>query len=308
MLFQSYAPAPPLSEFVEDFWLYDDYIQPHFKERILPCGTMELVINLRDNEFRIYDATQPEGFKRFSGAMLSGTYAGFFVIDTEEDASVLGVHFRPGGAFPFLGLPAGELCDAHVDLETLWGRSAVDLRERLCVASTPLQRFHHMENALLDHLFRPPEHHYAVSIALGAIERSDVAPTVREIARSIGLSERRFIQVFTAEVGLTPKVFYRVQRFHRILACVQQNIAPDWSRLAVECGYYDQSHLIRDFVAFSGFSPADYLRQQNYLRQKGVHIKRGHLPLSESKVNLFQYETPAQQHNIDKSSQVVIVD
>src|SRR5918998_6059331 len=118
-----YPPAPPLLDFVEDFWLYDGYTPPHSNERILPSGTLELVVNLREDELRIYDAVRPGRCRRFPGAVVSGAYGGFFVSDTAEEASIMGVHFRPGGAFPFLGLPAGELYEAHVDLETLWGRS-----------------------------------------------------------------------------------------------------------------------------------------------------------------------------------------
>ncbi len=260
MLYRSYTPALPLRDFVDDFWLYDDYTPLHCKERILPSGTIELVINLRDNELRIYDAVHPERCKRFSGALVSGAYGGFFVIDTAEEASVMGVHFRAGGAFPFLGLPAGDLSDVHVDLETLWGRSAVELRERLWVASTPVERFCLLEEALVAHLFRPLEHHYAVPMALKAFGHTDTRAT---------------------EVGLSPKRFCRVQRFHRALALARQNTAPDWAQLAVDGGYCDQSHLIRDFLAFSGFSPTDYLRQQHALRQRGVHLKRNHLPLAE---------------------------
>ena len=57
--------------------------------------------------------------------------------------------------------------------------------------------------------------------------------------------------------------------------------ARDWARLALEWGYFNQSYLIRDFLMFSGFSPSDYLRRRNYLRQHGVHIKRNHLPLAD---------------------------
>jgi AraC-like DNA-binding protein len=281
MLHLSYTPVSPLLDFVEDFWLYDGYTQPHFKERILPSGTIELVINLRDDELRIYDAAQPERCNRFSGSLVSGAYGGFFVIDTAEEVSIMGVHFKPGGAFPFLGLPAGELADAHVNLETLWGRSAVELRERLCDAATPTERFRLLEEALVAHLFRPLEHHYAVPTALDAFRQRDGCATVRDTAQRIGLSQRRFIQVFTEEIGLTPKLFSRVQRFQRAVALVRQTTAPDWARLAVNCGYFDQSHLIRDFLMFSGFSPMDYLRWQNHLRQQGVHIKRNHLPISQ---------------------------
>lgn len=281
MLFRSYIPSLPLRDFVSDFWLYDGYTPPHRRERILPSGTIELVINLREDELRIYGADLYEPCKRLSGALVSGAYGGFFGSDTVEEASIMGAHFRPGGAFPFLGLPAGELSDTHLDLETLWGRSAVELRERLCGAVTPAERFRLLEEALMARLSRPPEHHYAVSTALEFFAQMDARVTIQEMTRRIGLSQRRFIQVFASEVGMTPKVFSRVQRFHRALALARRDAAPDWARLAVDCGYFDQSHLIRDFLAFSGFSPADYLRHQSRLRQQGLHIKRHHLPLVE---------------------------
>jgi AraC-like DNA-binding protein len=99
-------------------------------------------------------------------------------------------------------------------------------------------------------------------------------------AVGVGLSQRRFIEVFKTEVGLTPKLLHRVQRFQRVLALARRATAPDWSRLALDCGYFDQSHLIRDFVAFSGFSPAEFLRHQQVLQRRGIHLKRNHLPLA----------------------------
>ncbi len=94
MLYRSYTPASPLADFIEDCWLYDDYRPAHLRQRILPSGTTELGINLRDNEFRIYDRVRPGLCERFSGEIVSGTYERFFVIDTAEETSVLGVHTR----------------------------------------------------------------------------------------------------------------------------------------------------------------------------------------------------------------------
>src|SRR5215216_5685988 len=202
MFYRTHTPAPPLRDFIERFWLCSD-APAHRTERILPSGTFELVVNLREDEIRIYDPAQPDRVRRLSGAAVSGTYGSFFLIDTLQHAAILGVHFRPGGAFPFLGLPAGELADAHVDLETLWGAPAVELRERLCAAATPEERFSLMEGALLARLRRPPEHHAAVPVALDAFEQTGADVRVREVAGRVGLSQRRFIQVFAAEVGLT---------------------------------------------------------------------------------------------------------
>ena len=238
------------------------------------------MINLQDNELRIYDAARIDSCKRFSGALVSGTYSRSFVTDTAEERSVMGVHFKPAGAFPFLGVPADELADTHVDLEMLWGQSARELRERLCEAPTPVKRFQILEDVLSAHLFRPLEHHHAVSTTLDEFGRLGTRPMVREMAKEIELSQRRFIRVFAAEVGLTPKLFGRIQRFQKAVSLASaSNAVPDWPQLALNCGYFDQSHLIGDFVEFSSLTPSEYIAQLRHLDQHKVRRKRNHVPL-----------------------------
>jgi transcriptional regulator GlxA family with amidase domain len=192
----------------------------------------------------------------------------------------MGVHFRPGGAFPFLGVSPAELSDRHLNLEALWGKFAVELRERLCEARTAAERFSIMEKTLYTHLSRPLEHHYVVSAALDAFEKTGARLMVREMAKQIGISQRCLIQVFANEVGITPKLFSRIQRFQRAVAVTNQSsAAPDWAQLAATCGYFDQAHLIDDFVAFSGFTPTAYVQQLHTLHAQGAHRKRNHLPL-----------------------------
>jgi AraC-like DNA-binding protein len=280
MPYHSWAPAAPLGNFIDDVWLYRGDRPAHRKERIVPSGTTELVINLRDDEFRIYDRRRPGVCERFSGAMVSGPYRRFFVIDTVEDTAVLGVHFKPGGALPFFGRPLCELVDTHVDLETLWGRSVRGLRDEVRAARTPLETFHVVETELRARLSAPAVRNRAVRFALDALG-GPRPTTVGSVCDRVGLSRRRFIEVFKTEVGLTPKRFHRMQRFQRLLALARRNPAPDWSRLGLDCGFFDQSHLIRDFVEFSGFSPADFFRHHEAIRRRGVHLKRHHLPLAD---------------------------
>ena len=270
--YQFTTPRHPLSCFVERFWQFSD-APSHRKERIVPSGTFELVFNLHEDELRIYDSRQPDCCRRFTGAVVSGTYREPFVIDTREHASIIGVHFRPGGAFPFLGAAASEVCDMHVDLASLWGSSAVALRERLCAAGTAVERFRLLEEALMAHRFRPLDSHAAVRFALAAFERGDTRLGVREVAQEAGLSQRRFIQVFAREVGMSPKLFCRVRRFQQALAFARQSTAPDWGLLAQESGYFDQSHLIHDFRTFSGFSPAEYVRRRS------DRVLQNHIPV-----------------------------
>src|SRR5262249_32741234 len=199
MLYGYYALGSPLAEFVEDFWLYDDYRPRHLRERILPSGTVELVINLRDDELRIYDRVRPGVCERFSGAIVSGTYDRFFVIDTAEEASLLGVHFKPGGAFPFFCLPVSELIDAHVDLETVWGRSGRELREPLRNTTCPIDKFRAVEATLVERLSGISTRGAVVQFALDALSRAHAA-TVHDVMERVGLSHRRFVEVFKAQV------------------------------------------------------------------------------------------------------------
>jgi AraC-like DNA-binding protein len=258
-IFNFYQPKPPLSKFVDCFWLYDGHATPQI-ERILPTGTFELAINLRQNELSFYDA-ELKNCSRYKGAVVSGAHGRSFVPTPAEDILIIGVHFKPGGAFPFLGFPAGDLADTHVDLETLWGSSAAQLRERLCEASTSHNRFHVLEQVLLDHLRHRVEQHYAVLAALEMFGNNQ-AWTVRDAAKHIGLSQRRFIQIFKAEVGITPKLFSRIQRFQQTRTLIRQTASVNWASLALDVGYFDQSHLIREFLEFSGQSPANYLQRQ----------------------------------------------
>ena len=256
-IFNFCKPKPPLTEFVDSFWLYKGQHPQHTTERILPTGTFELVINLRQNELRFYDGERRENCSRFSGAVVSGAHGHGFT--PAEETSIIGVHFKPGGAFPFLGLPAGELADTHVDLETLWGPSAVRLREHLYEARTSAERFRLLQEALLTRLSDRVETHYATSAAIEMFGTHQARPTVREAAKYLGLSQRRFIEVFKAEVGITPKLFSRIQRFQQTRTFIQQNLSPNWATVALDLGYFDQSHLIREFLEFSGFSPTEYL-------------------------------------------------
>jgi AraC-like DNA-binding protein len=258
VLVRQHIPAPPLSDFVELLWLYQGYSQPHDKERLLPDGSMELVVNLNEDETRVYDRRDPSRFQTTRGALLVGVQSEFFVLDTAEQNSVIGAHFKAGGAFPFFKMPAGEFHNQHLSLDLLWGTSARDMRDRLLEAPTPEGKFQIFEACLLAHASKPLLRHPAVNFALNEFGDLQGAPSIAQVTSQIGLSSRRFIDVFNDQVGLTPKLFCRVQRFQKVLRRIGMGREVDWSDIALDCGYFDQAHLIHDFRAFSGLSPTAY--------------------------------------------------
>lgn len=134
MIMCNYIPQPPLSDFVALFWLYEGDDPPHAKERLLPTGTMELVINLRDDTLRVYDWLKTDQLQSFRDALICGPHSECFAIDTVTSQDViLGVHFKSGGAFPFFNLPASELHNTHVSLDTLRSELAI---HRLCLPTS----------------------------------------------------------------------------------------------------------------------------------------------------------------------------
>lgn len=273
MQFFTHIPQPPLSGFVELFWFYDGYFPgSHKKERLLPDGSVELVINLKEDEARIYDRENLDKYTRLPGALLCGPHSSFFVIDTAQQDSVVGVHFKPGGAFPFFEMPVSELHNLHVSLEDLWGREAGLLRQRLLESQTPEKKFQVLEECLLAQAFRPLVRHRAVDCALALFRNIHTAPAMTELADQIGISSRRFIQLFSNEVGLRPKAFARVRRFQQVLQNIRTGAEFSWADMAASCGYYDQAHFIHDFKEFSGINPTTYLAQKTqHLNHVPIH-------------------------------------
>lgn len=169
---------------------------------------------------------------------------------------------------------ASELADAHTDPGNLWGRAACDLRERLYAATTPRQRFHIMERALIASMGRARKVHPGVQTVFEMFGPASTHASVGCV-RDVGLCQRRVIQLFATQVGLTPKRLCRVLRFQRARA-LAEGIGPqdpcgeelradtsevEWAQLASMCGYCDQSHLIHEFRQLSGLTPTEYLLQ-----------------------------------------------
>jgi AraC-like DNA-binding protein len=257
-----YRPPAPLSAYVDLIWYYTGFARGHTRERLLPTGTSELVINLHEDEVRTYDPDNLGRCIRHPGSVVVGIHNRYFVLDTAEQVNVIGVHFKPGGAFPFLAPPADEFRNSHVDLEAIWGLETRQLREQLLAAATPDGKFAILEKTLLVRLRRAPEPHAAVLHALHCIDGAPHLHTIGRLTERLGLRPKRFIQLFTQQVGLTPKLYCRVQRFQRAIQGVQRQQRVDWAGVAAACGYYDQAHFIRDFRAFSGLNPNAYLGQR----------------------------------------------
>ena len=244
-VFKHYVPGKPLSEFVALFWYAEGHDMPYSKERVLPEGVVELVIQL--------------GSPRLSDSGIWGPRSKSVIIERTAQDRLLGIHFQTAGAFPFLGFPLWDLHNLGITLAELWGEQRAS--RLLCVlhdATSVEMKFRVLERWLMENANCALEHHAAVAFALREFHRSP-SRSGAEIADPVGYSQRRFIELFRNEVGITPKRFSRLCRFRKVISALQGQTTADWIDVAVSGGYFDQSHLIHEFREFSGLTPKEYL-------------------------------------------------
>ena len=275
MRYRHRVPRPPLDSFIESIWVYQDDPRPHALERILPTGAAQLIVNLKEDQTRLYDPEFPHRSVATSGSVLSGVQSRFQVIDTSEQEYVAGVAFKPGGTLPFMRMPAHEASDTDVPLESLWGpHRTATLRERLLEGNDIDSTLDALE-AVLQEMWRPPGLHPAVDYALAAFDRAPLTTSIAKVTDAIGLSAKRFIERFKVEVGLTPKRYCRIRRFQRALTLANRGRQVEWTRVALDCGYFDQAHFIHDFRGFAGLTPTGYQSARTVFQNHVTFLQSG---------------------------------
>lgn len=268
--YTTYRPRSPLSQFVEFLWFREGDHLPQSQSRLLPIGSMELVINLHEDRIPLFDRQSRAECGSTNGTMICGTHSEGYIIRIDSKISVIGVHFKPGGSTSFLGLPARELYNQRVGLDELWQGRAAELRDRLIAAATLENRFLILEQFLLMMMHLPDRttflqnhRHPVVDFALREFRQMPI-PSVSAVTNQIGCSARHFNQLFRDQVGLTPKLFCRVRRLRQVLYLLAGKEHVDWADLAFICGYFDQAHLIHDFRSLAGCTPTEYLAQRGF--------------------------------------------
>jgi AraC-like DNA-binding protein len=168
------------------------------------------------------------------------------------------VRFKPGAAGVFLGVPLHALTDQRADIDRLWGRGEADrLADGLWTSElSDRQRIGLIEKQLVQRLAgRDASADALVRRALSALEASNGGLRIEALAAQLGVSRQHMAARFRDQVGLPPKLYARICRFRRATSALKAAATPDWAQLALDCGYFDQSHLIHDFQEFAADAP-----------------------------------------------------
>lgn len=262
---RSYAVAPALAGCVSHVLHCRERVAAGYelREHVLPDGAVHLVFNLGDPP----SAGESGGGLRVEAIGASAAPA---LVRLRGRIDGWSVTLRPGAAAALLGVPAGEIAGTAVPLDALWRQDADALIERMAEAADDAERHALLQRALLRRLARRPhpvrrEPQAAALHAVRAIAATGGRGRVADLARAMGLSERRLQQLFQAQVGLTPRQWSRLVRLHDCLRALRRAAAcahpPAWAELAAGHGFFDQSHLVNEFRALAGLTPGEFVRR-----------------------------------------------
>lgn len=251
--FRLISPAPALAPYIRYYWiLQDDALRP-VSERTLPIGCVQLVFH-RGKQLLTAQTSelQPQAF-------VCGQSFGFSDVVSTGEIEMITVVFQPYAARAFLRIPLHLFFDRTIPADAVEDPELALLSRRIADAPDHNHCIRLIEDFFFRRLTTCP--HYNLKRMSAVLDEINLHPQVNIAALSDAacLSNKQLGRVFADYVGTTPKDFLRIVRLQRALYALQQNPGLSFVQLAYECGFSDQSHMIKEFKLFSGYTPAEYL-------------------------------------------------
>src|SRR5579883_1125844 len=253
-MYQLSQPHPALAPHIESYWFVfaETGEAVELSVDVFVDLRADLVFNFQAPYTRAIVGKRP---RRISASNLDAQRIHPIRIEQRGDVRIGGVRFHVGGLAPFVPTPVDRWSNRVVPIESVFGEDVIALENQMRAAGTDRQA----QTASLDAFFlsrlapgkqQPLVHELKVEIeAEGGLER------VAELCARAGISQRHLDRLFRSHLGFNPKTFARVVRFQRALGRLRGDPGCTLAELAAECGYYDQSHFVREFRTFAGTAP-----------------------------------------------------
>lgn len=252
------APSPELAGVVSELIGYRELVAGYSRHTEAASLIVPLVISFGE-AFAIGLSRPPNDNDRF-GSFASGLHAGPVTINSYGRSCCVQVNFPPLGAWRFFAIPLRELSDRMVALDDVLGAAGRALRDRLGSESDWHRRLDIVERFVIDKMRKGPTVAPEVQAALNGIAASGGRARMATLAADVGWSRKHLANRFADQIGLGPKTVSRIVRFNRTASLARCAPDVDWAGLALDCGYADQAHLVREFRELSGTTPTELHR------------------------------------------------
>lgn len=273
MIFSSIAPSPSLRELVRDYLIAHfrfDPGKPIPHKRYAPKPEQGITFFVRGRP-RIVDPLRDE--VRVAPAVgIFGQQMKRCDVHLAPEFLMFRVHFEPGALFRALNIPLYEFGEDYFDGELVLGREVHDVSERLATARSYTEMVEAVEAYLVRSIARAAQPVLPVDRAAARLTADPLRVSLDGLARQACLSPRQLNRKFTERIGVGPKLYSRLVRFHRAYLFKVAHPTTAWPTVALQCGYTDYQHMVRDFKQFTNATPTAWLREdrgspENALRE-----------------------------------------
>lgn len=250
--FRVIQPSPLLAPYVKNYWLLKTASDSATLARTVPTGMLSLIFHRGNRLLSIHDNDlHPRAF-------LTGQEKTFADLEYIGQVDMISVVFHPAGVRAFFDLPINQIYNQRVTAGDIEDRELDGLEYSLTSTEDDDLCIMLIEQFLLKRLSRLAEH---TLLRLDAtIRQINLGQTdVALLADKACLGRKQFQRIFSEYVGANPKEYARTIRFQRALHILETAPETTLVALAYDCGYFDQSHLIKEFRALSGYTPSEYL-------------------------------------------------
>jgi AraC-like DNA-binding protein len=231
------------------------------RRREVPSCAIPLIINFGET-FRLFDPSRPSVGPRSIGTFVAGMYDSFVVVESCGESRAIQVNFTPIGARLFLQVPLRELANRTLSLDDLFGDRASRVVDALAEAVDWDARFDSLEALIASRVGAAKPTRGEIRWAWERMSETSGRIEIGGLARELGWSHKHLISQFRDHLGAPPKRMARILRFQQSIERIGARAHPRWVELAADCGYFDQSHMIREFRELAGCSPEEFVGLQ----------------------------------------------
>ncbi|KAA6337510.1 hypothetical protein EZS27_014407 [termite gut metagenome] len=249
-MYQEHQPHGLLLPFVETYWTAEGFVEGKEKSKILPDGCVDIT-------FSFGDTSATGGLKPFLPHIV-GTMTSYSEIIYTGRVCMLGIRFKPAGITAFTRVPVNEFTNRLIDMtlvETLFDKRFYDTLPEKDSLKESIQHIDHYLINKLSCIFQPDRR---IVCAIDLIRQTKGILPLTAVAEQACLCQRHFERVFKSTVGISPKAFSKITKFNYTRYYLKTHPSESLYSAAVDCGYYDHTHLIKDFKTLAGDVPANF--------------------------------------------------